>query len=123
MGITKFNKGDMLFTNNERYNEFKTLKELYEENGKERRYLITGLHTYKSVYGEGCFAKSEGFNISLPSHMVETVEEIRKDEESIEQINNGEVFIEIYTYSLPDKYPNKVFYSVNFIVESKARDE
>ena len=123
MGITKFNKGDMLFTNNERYNEFKTLKELYEENGKERRYLITGLYTYKSVYGEGCFAKSEGFNISLPSHMVETVEEIRKDKESIEQINNGEVFIEIYTYSLPDKYPNKVFYSVNFIVESKARDE
>ena len=123
MSITKFNKGDMLFTNNERYDEFKTLKELYEENGKERRYLITGLYTYKSVYGDGCFAKSEGFNISLPSHMVETVEEIRKDKESVEQINNGEVFIEIYTYSLPDKYPNKIFYSVNFIVESKSKDK
>lgn len=117
MGITKFNKGDMLFTNTERYDEFKTLKELYEENGKDKRYLITGLYTYKSVYGKGCFAKSEGFNISLPSHMTKTVEEIRNDKESVEQINNGEVFIEIYTYSLPDKYPNKKFYSVNFVVE------
>ena len=116
MGITMFNKGDMLFTNTERYEEFKTLKELYEENGKERRYLVTALYTYNSVYGYGCFAKSEGFNISLPSHMVETVKEIRKDKESIEQINNGEVFIEIYTYSLPDKYPGKKFYSVNFVL-------
>src|SRR5690606_32206198 len=98
MGITKFNKGDALFTNTERYDEFKTLKELYEEYGKGKRYLITGLYVYKSVYGEGCFAKSEGFNISLPSHMVETVKEIRQDKESIEQINNSEVFIEIYTY-------------------------
>ena len=116
MSITKFNKGDMLFTNTERYEGFKTLKELYEENGKEKRYLVTGLYTYQSVYGEGCFAKSEGFNISLPTHMVETVKQIREDEESVTQINNGEVFIEIYTYSLPDKYPNKKFYSVNFVV-------
>lgn len=121
MGITKFNKGDMLFTNTERYTEFKSLKELYEENGKDKRYLITGLYTFKSVYGEGCFAKSEGFNISLPTHMVETVKEIRKDKESIEQINNGEVYIEIYTYTLPDKYPNKKFYSVNFILEEKNK--
>lgn len=123
MSITKFNKGDMLFTNTERYEEFKTLKELYEENGKERRYLITGLYIYKSVYGEGCFAKSEGFNISLPTHMVETVKEIRDDEESVAQINDGEVFIEIYTYSLPDKYPNKKFYSVNFVVENKSKNK
>ena len=123
MSIMKFNKGDMLFTNDDRYTEFKTLSELYEENGKEKRYLITGLYTYKSVYGEGCFAKSEGFNISLPSHMVGTVKEIREDAESVEQINNGEVFIEIYNYSLPDKYPNKKFYSVNFILESKNKDE
>ena len=122
MGIMKFNKGDMLFTNTERYSEFKKLEELYEENGKDKTYLITGLYTFKGVYGEGCFAKSEGFNISLPTHMVETVKKIRKDEESVKQINNCEVFIEIYTYSLPDKYPNKKFYSVNFVVESRKQE-
>lgn len=120
MGITKFNKGDTLFTNTERYSVFKTLKELYEENGKEKRYLVTGLYTYKGKFGEGCFAKSDGFNISLPSHMVETVKRIREDKESVEQINNGEVFIEIYTYTLPDKYPNRKFYSVNFVLEEKG---
>lgn len=123
MSITQFNKGDMLFTNTERYEEFKTLKELYMKNGKNKRYLITGLYTYRSVYGEGCFAKSEGFNISLPSHMTETVKRIREDKESVQQINNGEVFIEIYTYTLPDKYPNKNFYSVNFIVENKNKNK
>lgn len=115
MSISKFNKGVDIFKNSERFNEFKTLKELYEENGREKIYKVTGLYTYKSVYGEGCFARSEGFNISLPTHMVETIEEIRKDKESIEQINNGEVYVEIYTYSMPDKYPNKLFYNVNFI--------
>lgn len=115
MSISKFNKGVDIFKNSERFTEFKTLKELYEENGREKIYKVTGLYTYKSVYGAGCFAKSEGFNISLPTHMVETIEEIRKDKESIEQINNGVVYIEIYTYTLPDKYPNKIFYSVNFI--------
>jgi len=118
MGITKFNKKDMLFTNTERYEEFKTLKELYEENGKGKRYLITGLFVYKSAYGEGCFARSEGFNITLPSHMLGTVKIIREDAESVEQINNGEVYIEIYTYTYT-QYPNKKFYSVNFVVESE----
>ncbi len=116
MGITKFNREDTLFSNNERYSEFKTLKELYGENGREGRYLVTGLYTFKSAYGEGCFAKTEGFNISLPSHMVETVKAIRMDKESVEQINNGEVYIEIYTYTLPKKYPNREFYGVNFVV-------
>jgi len=120
MGITKFNKRDMLFNNTERFDEFKTLKELYEENGKGKKYLITGLYTYRSAYGEGCFAKSEGFNISLPTHMLGTVKVIREDAESVEQINNGEVYIEIYTYSYT-QYPNKKFYSVNFVVESENK--
>lgn len=119
MSIEKFNRSEVLFTNNERFTEFKTLKELYEENGKDKKYLVTGLYTFKSVYGDGCFIKTEGFNVSLPSHMNKIVEDIREDAESIEQINNGEVFIDIYSYSLPDKYPNKNFYSVNFISEKR----
>ncbi len=123
MGITKFNRDDTLFTNTERYSEFKTLKELYEEIGRDGRYLVTGLYTYKSTYGEGCFAKSEGFNISLPRHMVETVKVIRSDKESVEQINRGEVFIEIYTYTLPKKYPDREFYGVKFVVGLPLEEE
>lgn len=115
MGITKFNKTELIFTNNERFDEFKTLEQLFTEDGGKERYIVLGVYSYTSTYGEGCFLKTDGFNISLPSHMVNTVKEIREDKESVEQINQGNVYVEVYTYTLPDKYPNKTFYSINFI--------
>lgn len=117
MSITKFNKGETLFTNTERYGEFLTLKELFERDGTGTKYIILGVYDYTSAYGRGAFAKSDGFNISLPSHMVDTVKDIRNDAESVEQINNSQVYIEIYTYTTPDKYPGETFYSVNFLVK------
>lgn len=114
MAISKFNKGELLFKDNERFDEFKTLDELFNEYGSDKQYTVKGVYNYKSTYGEGCFIKSNGFNISLPSHLLKTVKEIREDKESIDAINDGKVYIGIYSYTLPDKYPNKVFYSVNF---------
>lgn len=112
MAISKFNKGELIFKDTERYSEFKTLEELFSNNGK---YLVKGVYSFKSSYGEGCFIKSEGFNISLPAHLLKTIKAIREDKESIDAINDGRVYITIYSYTLPEKYPNKVFYSVNFI--------
>ena len=114
MGITKFNKSELLFKDNERLDIFKTLEELFNENGKDEKYLVKGVYSYESSYGKGCFIKSDSFNISLPSHLVETIKSIREDKESIDEINENKVYVEIYSYTLPDKYPNKVFYSVNF---------
>ena len=117
MGITQFNKGEVLFTNTERFDEFLSLEELYKRDGKGKKYIVLGVHDYTSSYGRGAFAKSDGFNISLPSHMVDTVKDIRNDEESVNQINSSKVFLEIYTYTLPEKYPDKTFYSINFILK------
>ena len=114
MGITKFNKSELVFKDNERFNDFKTLEELFTEHGKDTEYIVKGLYSYESSYGQGCFIKSDGFNISLPTHLLDTINEVRTDNESIDQINDGKVFITIYSYTLPDKYPNKVFYSINF---------
>ena len=115
MAISKFNKGELLFKDTERFDEFKTLEELFNENGTEKEYLVKGVFTYKSSYGNGCFIKSEGFNISLPSHLVDTIKGIREDQESVDSINDDKVYITIYSYTLPEKYPNKVFYSINFL--------
>lgn len=115
MSISKFNKGELLFKDTERFNEFKTLEDLINENGIDKYYLVKGVYTFKSSYGEGCFIKSEGFNISLPTHLIDTIKEIREDKESVDSINDGKVYIFIYSYTLPEKYPNKVFYSINFI--------
>ena len=115
MGITKFNKSELLFTNNERFDDFKTLEQLFTENGQDKKYIVKGVYIYKSTYGKGCFIKSDGFNVSLPSNMVDTVTKIRVDKESVDEINNDKVGITIYSYALPDKYPDKKFYSVNFV--------
>lgn len=115
MAISKFNKAELLFKDNERFNDFKTLEELFTEHGKEQEYIVKGVYSYESSYGKGCFIKSDGFNISLPSHLLDTISSIREDKESVDQINTDKVFITIYSYTLPDKYPNKVFYSINFI--------
>ena len=114
MGITKFNKSELLFKDTEKFDTFMSLEELFIENGTDKRYLVKGLYTYNSSYGKGCFIKSEGFNISLPTHLVDTINSIREDEESVNEINEGKVYVTIYSYTLPDKYPNKVFYSINF---------
>ena len=114
MSITKFNKGAVLFTDNERLEDFKTLEELFTENGKDKTYPVKGVYSYKSSYGEGCFIKSEGFNISLPNHLLDTIKIIREDVESVNAINEGKISVSIYSYTLPDKYPDKVFYSINF---------
>lgn len=116
MGIKQFNKGEILFTNTKRFDNFLTLKELYEQDGHGKQYIVTGVYDYTSAYGKGAFIKSDGFNISLPSHLVDTAIDIRYDSESVEQINNLQVYVEIYPYTLPDKYPDKTFYSLNFIV-------
>lgn len=114
MSITKFNKGAVLFTDNERLEDFKTLEELFTENGKDKSYPVKGVYSYKSSYGEGCFIKSDGYNISLPNHMLETIKIIREDTESVDAINADKISVTIYSYTLPDKYPDKVFYSINF---------
>lgn len=115
MGITKFNKAESLFTDNGRFEEFETLEHLFETNGQDKKYVVKGVFIYESTYGKGCFVKSDGFNISLPGNMVETVNKIRLDKESVEDINNGKVGITIYSYALPDKYPDSKFYNVNFV--------
>ena len=113
MNITKFNKAELLFKDNERFEDFKTLSELVELG--KFTHDVNGVYTYEGNYGKGCFIKSDGYNISLPSHMVNTIETIRNDSGSVQEINDGRVVVEIYTYTLPDKYPGQTFFSVNFI--------
>ena len=115
MGITKFNKSELLFKDTEKFDTFKSLEELFTENGAVEKYLVTGVYSYNSSYGKGCFIRSEGFNISLPTHLLETINSIREDKESVDEINARKVYVTIYSYTLPDKYPDKVFYSINFI--------
>lgn len=114
MGILNFNSEINLFNDNERYSDFKSLKYLYLENGVDAEYPVKGVYTYSSKYGESCFIKSKGYNIQLPNYMTDIIKGIREDVEAVEQINLGKTVVTIYRYELPEKYPNKDFYSVTF---------
>ena len=51
MGIKKFNKGEVLFTNTQRYEEFVTLEDLFKRDGAGTKYIILGVYDYTSAYG------------------------------------------------------------------------
>ena len=93
----KFNKGGALqFTNRLPENApYMKLKQL--EAG--RVYKINGLYiSTKGNYGETPIACLDDMGVYLPKHLLDTVNEMRKDEECVAAINAGRVGIKPYIY-------------------------
>ena len=64
---------------------------------------------------ENCFVASDGYHISLPSHLLETVKEILTDDESCEQMNNSAAGLVIRPY----EKDGETYYTADFVdVES-----
>lgn len=79
-------------------------------------YALKGLYISKDRgYGHGAVAILDGFKLNLPTNMLETVRDILKDEESIEEIKSGKASVVISSY-ISDKY-KKTGYSVEFVVK------
>ena len=115
MSITRFNKNFVHFTF-KAGEDFKyySLKELYEKYGKDAVYRVNALYINDTgYYGKTPLVVGDEYYINLPSHLVDTVEEIRADEDLVNDINNGKVGFKIYEYYVK-KY-NKKAYSVNWI--------
>ena len=93
---------------------FKTLKELYKENGKDKVYTVRGAYiNTKGIYKPNPVIVCDGYYVSLPSHLTKTVEEIRADKQLVDDINNGKVGFEIYEY-FQNTYKRKC-YSINWL--------
>lgn len=115
MGIvSKYNKGERKF----KYQmpedaDFKNLKDLYTENGKDYVYPLMGMYiSTKGYFGEQAIALCPKYFVNLPKHMNDTVKEMLDDEELISTINNGNVFFRIVEY-VPKNYDKKC-YSIHF---------
>lgn len=111
MGIKKYNKSTV-FTNKVEHTEFKKLEELYKE-GIETINVLGLYITGDFGYGKGCFINSDEYNITLPQHQLETVENILEDQEAIDEINAGIVVAKIYEYEL-QRYKDRKFYNIEF---------
>ncbi len=115
MSITRFNNDNVRFDFEPKEDfEYRTLEDLYNENGKNKTYLVKGVFVNtKSRYGDSAVAVSEDCFINLPSHLVDTVREIREDVKLVEDINNDKIGFKIYEY-FQRKY-NKTCYSINWV--------
>lgn len=94
---------------------YTTLKELYENNGKNTEYCIRALYINDGKFGRQptvvCTLKDEVIKTSLPSHLTDVVERMRGDEEDIRDINNGMAGFKIYKY---ESKSGRTCYSVNW---------
>ena len=123
MSITRFNKGVVKFTFKAGEDfKYRTLKELYKENGQDKVYKVKGLYiNTKSKFGNAPVAVTDELYVNLPKHLLETIEDIRKDEKLVEDINNDLVGFTIYEYHNED-YNNKG-YSINWVELEESEHE
>lgn len=113
MAISKHNKAVAKFNVDTKDFEFKKLADLFDEKKPETVFSVYGLYiNRKSKYGPSPFAASDGYFISLPAHLLETVQEILADPESIEQMNNSKAGLVIRPY-VDDK--GATHYTVDFV--------
>lgn len=74
---------------------------LYKENGPDMIYPVHGLYINdKGQYGpQAVVATDAAMIVNLPSHMTETVQEMREDDELTAAINAGKFGFRIYEYT------------------------
>lgn len=110
----KYNRSTPVFNVRVSNPAYTTLKDLYVENGSEHVYPIAAIYmNTKGQYGpQGVIAMNEHLLVNLPMHLNEQIEEMRKDAEAIEAINNGQAGFQIYEYTTKK---GRVCYSVTWV--------
>lgn len=94
--------------------EFKSLSDLYNDNGKDKIYPVHAMFiNTKGKFSDNPVIATNDYLVDFPSHMTDTVREILDDPQSIEDINAGLVGFKIYTYQ--QKKYNKQCFSIEFV--------
>ncbi len=94
--------------------EYKSLKDLYTEYGKEQVYPVTSCHVNtKSKFGDSPVISTLDCHVNLPAHMLQTINDILASSDAIQAINDGCVGFSIYEY-VSSTY-NRTCYSIRFV--------
>lgn len=79
--------------------EFTTLKELYQENGKDNAYIIMAFFfNTKGRYGKQTVIATPNELVNAPNHLTEMFEELMNDNEAVQSINEARLGFTIYEY-------------------------
>lgn len=114
--LSKYNKNNPKYTFKQLNKDtpFKELSELFKEYGNGQFFTVRGLYiNTKSIYGDNPTIVLDNAFVNLPKHLLDTVKEMRQDEELTTAINNGKIGFQIYEYT-QENY-NKKCYSVTWV--------
>lgn len=93
---------------------FKKLSELYDEKGKGFVFPVRSIYiNKKSKYGDSPVIVSDKFSVSLPTHLLSTVQELLAQDEFYDMVNVGKVGFTVYEFESPNY--NTKGYSINWI--------
>ena len=113
MSIAKHNRRENRFKVDTTDFPYKKLGELFDPKKPDTVFSVYGLYiNRKSKYGESPFAASDGYFISLPSHLTDVVKEILHDDTCIDQMNDGHAGLVIRPY---DDDKGVTHYSADFV--------
>ena len=115
MGVaSRFNRGKKFKFEIPENFEYRSLHDLFNDNGEDFVYKINAIYiNKKSKFGESPVIATNNELVNLPKHLTDLAKEIIADKEAVEQINNGEFGFTIYTYETSNR--KELCYSVNFV--------
>ena len=98
---------------------YKSLADCFGANGAKKVYKIAGVYiNTKGKYGDAPVLAvaddKEGYFVNLPSHLLDTANNIINDEEAVMAINKGKFGFTIYTYE-SNNAQGRTLYSVEFV--------
>lgn len=97
--INQYNNKALYIYDNEVEREYTNLTDLYVGNGKDAVYTVEALFiNEKSKFGNAPVIVSGSQLVNVPSHLLDTVEAMRKDEDLTQHINNRKVGFTVYEY-------------------------
>lgn len=110
--LNKYNKKPLFNYDSEKEREYTKLETLHQQHGEDKKYQLQALFiNTKSRYGNAPVLVTDRYMINAPQHLLETTQEMMKDIEFINMVNNGNVGFTIYEY----KGKNGSGYSVEWI--------
>lgn len=96
---SKYNKGGINWNVNTDGFAYKSLEELYKASA-DAIYILRGIYiNRRSRYGDSPVAILDKYFVNLPQHLLQTAEEMLRDEETIQDIKAGRAGFEVETYT------------------------
>lgn len=119
---SKYNKKS-LFTYD--VSAFDTYFKLSDLGKSEHVFPVHALYVLsKGEFDPHPLCACDGYFVSLPAHLTDTVREILDDEEAVAAINSGLVGFKVYTYKYKRGGKENIGYSVNWVdLEDNWKEE